>query len=217
MFGHSYTTEQDEFIRQNYTNVRECVRKFNECFGTNLSYSAIQSHARRKLGLTTGIRPWTNEMNAVLASILLEHPYKQATMIFNAHFGTKFTQKQIQDHCTRCGIKREYASSMKRIDEIIANNIDKSYEEIRKIIHERTGKEYRDYTAICVRANNLGLNRPHRVWSIADNRTINGEKVTFSEYVSFIGNRWHRLAPELQPLALQVIRLQVECKKQRSL
>lgn len=212
MFGHTYTAEQDEFIRQHYTGVGACVREFNERFGTNLSYSAIKSHANRSLGLTTGLRPWTDEMNTALAAILFEHPYKRATEIFNTRFGTDFTQKQIQDHCTRCGIRRDYAASIRQIDEIIAENIDKSYEEIRKIIQERTGKEYRDCTAICVRANNLGLHRPHRVWQTDDNRTINGEKVTFSEYVRFIGNRWHRITPELQPLALQVVKLQAECE-----
>lgn len=215
MNGHKYTTEQDEFIRQHYTSINDCVNKFNKRFDTNLSYSAIKSHALR-IGLKTGYRPWTKEMNAALASILLEYPYKKTTVIFNARFGTNFTQKQIQDHCTRCGIKRDHAVAMKKIDEIIVENIDKSYEEIRKIIHERTGKKYRDCTAVCARANNLGLNRPHRVWQTDDNRIINGEKVTFSEYVRFIGNRWHRIAPELQPLALQVVRLQAECRERRA-
>lgn len=214
MRGHLYTREQDDFIRHNYVNVDVCTREFNERFSTNLSYSAIKAHARR-IGLKTGYRPWTDEMNSAIASILLKYPYKQATKEFNKRFGTKFTQKQIQDHCTKCGIKREYTVAMKQIDEIIIENIDKNYEEIRKIIYERIGKEYRDYTAVCVRANNLGLNRPHRVWQTDDNRTICGEKVTFSEYVSFIGNRWHRIAPELQPLALQVIRLQVGCRNKR--
>lgn len=151
-------------------------------------------------------------MNAAIALILREYPYKQATDIFNSQFGTSFTQKQIEGHCVRCGVKRHHADQLKQIDEVIAKNIDKTYEEIREIIRNETGKEYRDYTAVCVRANNLGLNRPHRVWQTSDNRTVNGEKVTFSEYTRFIGNRWHRIAPELQPLALQVIRLQVECK-----
>lgn len=213
MFGHTYTMEQDEFIRQNYTNVNVCVHKFNKYFGTKLSYSAIKTHAVRSLGLTTGFRPWTTKMNVALASILLKHPYKQATEEFNKRFNTNFTQKQIQDHCTRCGIKREYAKAMKQIDKIITENIDKSYEEIRKIIHKRTGKKYHDYTAVCIRATNLGLSRPHRVWQTSDNRTINGEVVTFSEYVRFIGNRWHRIAPELQPLALQVVKLQSETAK----
>lgn len=210
--GHKYTEEQDAFIRQNYTNVSDCVRKFNERFGTKLSYSAIKSHARR-LGLTTGFRPWTDEMNAAIASILLDNPYKQATEEFNAQFGTDFTVKQIQDHCVRSGIKRNHAAFLEQVDEIISENIGKTYEEIRKIIYERTGKEYRDYTAVCKRANNLGLSRPHRVWQTSDHREINGEEVTFSEYVRFIGHRWHRLEPELQPLALQVVKLQSEVAK----
>lgn len=207
--GHKYTEEQDAFMRQNYTNVSDCVRKFNERFGTKLSYSAIKSHARR-LGLTTGFRPWTDEMNIAIAEILLKYSYKQAVVIFNTRFETDFTRKQIENHCTKCGIKRNHAAFLEQVDEIISENIGKTYEEIRKIIYERTGKEYRDYTAVCVRANNLGLSRPHRVWQINDKRTINGEKVTFSEYVRFIGNRWNKLAPELQPLALQVVRLQAE-------
>ena len=212
MNGHLYTAEQDDFIRHNYVNVGVCTREFNKRFDTNLSYSAIKSHAFKKIGIKTGYRPWTDETNSAITSILLKYPYKQATKEFNKRFGTNFTQKQIQSHCTRCGIKREYATGIKQIDKIISENIDKSYEKIRKIIYERTGKEYRDYTAVCVRANNLGLNRPHRVWHVDDNRTICGEKVTFSEYVTFISNRWHRIATELQPLALQVARLQAGCR-----
>lgn len=211
--GHKYTEEQDEFIRQNYTDVSDCVRKFNERFGTNLSYSSIKSHANRKLKIVTRFRPWTEEMNTAIAEILLKYSYKQAVVIFNNRFGTDFTVKQIQDHCVRSGIKRNHAAFLEQVDEIISENIGKTYEEIRKIIHERTGKEYRDYTAVCVRATNLGLSRPHRVWQTSDKREINGEEVTFSEYVRFIGNRWHKLPLELQLLALQVVRLQAECKK----
>lgn len=216
MRGHKYTAEQDEFIRRNYSSVSECVDKFNTRFGTNLSYSAVKTHALRRLGLTTGFRPWTDEMNAALAGILLNLPYRQATVEFNRQFGTSFSQKQIQDHCTRVGIRREHAAFLRRVDEIIVKNIDKSYEEIRKIIHARTGKEYLDYTAVCVRANNLGLKRPHRTWSKSDRRTICGKSVTHSEYVRFIGNRWHRIAPELQPIALQVVRLQRESEEATS-
>lgn len=211
MRGHLYTEEQDRFIQLHYPDgVSACVRNFNEHFGLNLSYSALKSHANRALRLTTSIRPWTGEMNVAITEILREHSYKQAVEVFNGRFGTCFTRKQIQDHCTRRGIKRDHAASLKKVDEIISGNIDKSYAEIMEIIHERTGKKYRDYTAVCVRANNLGLHRPHRVWRTSDKRAINGEDVTFSEYVRFIGNRWHRLVPELQPLALHVVRLQ--CK-----
>lgn len=213
MRGHTYTAEQDEFIRRNYSSVGECVDKFNARFGTNLSYSAVKTHALRRLGLTTGFRPWTDEMNAALSDILLRLPYKQATAEFNRRYGTSFSRKQIQDHCTRVGIKREHTAFLGRVDGIIAENIGKSYEEIRLIIREQTGKEYRDYTAVCVRANNQGLRRKHRVWSTSDRRTICGEGVTFSEYVRFIGNRWHRIAPELQPIALQVVRLQSETEE----
>jgi len=210
MNGHKYTLEQNEFIRQNYDNVSECVRKFNSRFGTSITYAALKSHANRALGVVTGLRPFTAEMNNALAKILIRHPYRQATEIFNKHYDTNFTQKQIQDHCTRCGIKREHAAFLAKIDTIIIENIDKSYDEIRKIIKARTGKDYADYTAVCVRANNLGLKRPHRTWSVNDKRTINGEKVTFSEYVRFIGNRWHRLDESLQPIALMTVRLQYE-------
>lgn len=211
--GHKYTEEQDEFIRQNYTDVSDCVRKFNERFGTNLSYSSTKSHANRKLKIVTRFRPWTEEMNTAIAEILLKYSYKQAVVIFNNRFGTDFTVKQIQDHCVRSGIKRNHAAFLEQVDEIISENIGKTYEEIRKLIHEHTGKEYCDYTAVCARATNLGLSRPHRVWQTSDKREINGEEVTFSEYVRFIGNRWHKLPLELQLLALQVVRLQAECKK----
>lgn len=214
MYGHIYTKEQDEFIRRNYSNIGICTSKFNEHFKTNLSYSAIKNHAGKKLKLTTGFRPWTAEMNAVLASALSKHSYVQTTKILNAHFNTNFSQKQIQDHCVRCGIKRNHKALMQRIDKIIAENIDKNYGDIRKIILESTGKKYSDDTPVCVRATHLGLSRPHRVWQNADdNRTVNGEKVTFSEYMRFIGNRWHRIAPELQSLALQVVKLQSEAAK----
>lgn len=209
MNGHTYTREQDNFICDNFENVGECVTKFNLKFGTSLSYSAIKTHANRKLKIKSGLRPWTKEMNKTLSEILREHPYKQATEIFNSQFDTKFTLKQIQDHCVRSGIKRNFAAHMHRIDRIIAQNIDKSYGEIKEIIREQAGKNYISETSICVRANKQGLRRPHRVWSIHDERTIDGVKVTFSEYVTFIGNRWHRLSPILRPIALQATKLQV--------
>ena len=214
MNGHKYTAEQDEFMREYYSDgVSACVQKFNDRFGTELSYAALKSHANKTLKLATGLRPWTDEWNAAIAETLQKYSYKQATEIFNQRFGTNFSRKQIEAHCTKCGIKRERATYLRQIDKIIADNIGKSYEEIRQIIYERTGKEYRDYTAVCVRANKRGLNRPHRVWHKDDKRTINGEIVTFSEFVRFIGNRWHRIAPELQPIALRVVKLQSEIKE----
>jgi hypothetical protein len=208
--GHRYTKEQDNFIRDNYTNVSECVRKFNARFGTNITYSALRSHANRALGLTTGFRPWTDEMNDAIKKILLEHPYKQATEIFNARFGTKFTRKQVETHCVKAGISREHAKYLKLVDAVIKENIDKNYGEIRKIVNERVGANYACDTTICRRATNLGLSRPHRVWQKTDRRFINGKKVTRSEYARFIGNRWHRIEKELQPIALQIVRLQGE-------
>jgi hypothetical protein len=209
MHGHIYTEQQDAFIRAHYSEgVSCCVTKFNKRFGTQLSYQALKTHANRRLKIATGLRPWTDEQNKAITEILQKYPYKQAVNVFNRQFGMNYTQKQIQDHCTRRGIKRNYAAQLSRIDEIITENIDKPYAEIRQIIGERTGKQYSDYTAVCVRANNLGLKRPHRVWQKNDKRMINGEPVTFSEFVRFIGNRWHRIAPELQPIALQIVRLQ---------
>lgn len=208
--GHRYTKEQDDFIRGNYTNVSECVRKFNTRFGTNITYDALKAHANRALGLTTGFRPWTNEMNDVIKKILLEHPYKQATEMFNARFGTRFTRKQVETHCVKVGISRESAKRLKQVDAVIKENIGKSYGEIRRIVNERVGANYTCDTTICRRATNLGLSRPHRTWQKTDRRFINGEKVTHSEYARFIGNRWHRIKKELQPIALQIVRLQGE-------
>jgi len=209
MYRHVFTEEQDNFIRQNYKNVSECVRLFNAKFGTRLSYSSVKSHANRALGIGTGFRAWTKEMDADIADLLLKFPYQQATDIFNERYGVNFSRKKVETHCCKIGVKRGQAEFMKRIDEIIAENIDKTYPEIVEIIHERTGKQYKTYTQVCVRANNLGLNRPHRVWNnTTDRREINGTPVTNSQYVRFIGHRFHRLAPELQPIAMQVVMLQ---------
>lgn len=208
--GHKYTKDQDEFIRNNYNNVSDCVRKFNKKFGTNLSYSALKSHANKKLGLSTGFRPWSKEMDDAIASILWHHPYKEATEIFNKQFGTKFTRKQIETHCVKVGISRERKKYLEQVDGIIKENIDKSYEEIMKISNEELETDYKNSTTICRRANNLGLSRPHRVWSKTDQRFINGKEVSFSEYARFIGNRWHRLDKSLQPIAMQIVELQSE-------
>ena len=97
-YGHRYTKEQDDFIRDNYSNVSECVRKFNEKFKTSLSYSAIKAHANRKLKLKTGFRPWTQEMNEDIKKLLWHNPYKIATEIFNKKHGTQFTRKQVEEH-----------------------------------------------------------------------------------------------------------------------
>ncbi len=206
--GHRYTKEQDDFIRDNYTNVSECIRKFNTQFGTNITYGALKSHANRALKLTTGFRPWTKNMNDAIENMLWHHSYQEATELFNKQFGTNFTRKQVEDHCVRVGISRNHSKKLKQVDIIIKENIGKSYGKIRRIVNERMGVNYTCDTAICRRSANLGLSRPHRTWQTTDRRYINGEEVTHSEYVRFIGNRWHRLEKELQPIALQIVRLQ---------
>lgn len=209
MRGHIYTNEQKEYIRNNYSNIGKCVEMFNHQFGTNKSYSAIKSYALKTLGIRTGFRPWTKEMNESITDILHKYSYDKSTTIFNSIWNTSFTQKQIQDHCTRTGIKRGHADSLKKVDKIISENIDKPYKEIMQIVNEHTESSYCSCVSICRRANNIGLHREHRVWNNAnDIRFINGEEVNFSEYVKFIGNRWHRLQPELQCVALQIVKLQ---------
>lgn len=209
---HKYTKEQDEFIKNNYTNVSECVSKFNKRFGTNLSYSALKSHANRTLKITTGFRPWTAEMDDAIEKLIWKHPYRKATDKFNEQYGTEFTVKQIQDHCVRKGMSRKYFDKLEEVDNIIKQNIDeKNYAEIRKKVNKKFGMKYTNDTTICVRANNLGLSRPHRTWqNNTDRRFINGEEVTYSEYVRFIGHRFHRLEKELQPIARQIVKLQYE-------
>lgn len=215
--GHSYTKEQDEFIKKNYINVSECVEKFNKQFGTNLSYSALKTHANRTLGLTTGFRPWTKDMDDAIATLLWRYPYKEATKLLNKQFGTNFTRKQVEDHCTKVGISREQSKKLKKVDAIIKENVDnKTYGEIREIVNNKIGMDYANDTTICRRANNTGINRPHRVWDNKnDRRFINGQEVTYSEYVRFIGHRWHRLERELQPIALQIVKLQSEIAEHR--
>lgn len=84
-------------------------------------------------------------------------------------------------------------------------------EQIIESAIKKFGMEYTNDTTICVRANNLGISRPRRRWDNKnDRRLINGKEVTFSEYMRFIGNRWHRLEKELQPIALSVVKLQRE-------
>ena len=213
MRGHLYTKEQDEFIKNNYTNVGECVKRFNERYKTQLSYAAIKAHALRRLGLTTGFRPWTEEMNESIDVILKTCSYKKATEEFNKKHNTAFTFLQVQNHCTRSGIMREHRKILSRIDEIIIANIDKTYEEIKQKLNTEMPVNYLDSTSICRRANALGLRRPHRVWSVNDKRTINHEEVTHSEFVRFIGNRWHRLNTELQDAAMMVVKLQTLLKE----
>lgn len=208
MTGHAYSIEQDDFIKSNFSNIGNCVRLFNERFGTSISYTAMKSHGRR-IGARSILRPWTSDMNESLRDILSRLPYIDATDEFNATHGTSFTVKQVQNHCTKGGIKRGFYQSIKEVDKLIAENIDRPYGEIMGIINERTVFRYRNRTAIGVRANKLGLNRPHNVWKNSGSRQINGEKVPYSEYITYIGNRWHRLPKELQPVALLTVRLQV--------
>lgn len=207
MTGHRFTPEQNDFIRNNYSSVARCVELFNERFGTELSYSSIKSHALH-IGVRTKYRPWTKEMNNDLKRILEKFSYAEATIKFNALYETNFTRIQIQNHCTRCGIKRGFAESRKKIDEIISENIDKTYGDIAKIIQKETGIKYKNEATVCVRANNIGLNRPHRKWSAKDRRFINGKEVSGSEFSRFIGHRWNRLPKELQETALLVVKLQ---------
>lgn len=212
MRGHKYTAEQNDFIRKNSSSFISCVRLFNSKFKTDLSYASIKSHAY-KIGVRTDLRPWTENMNNDLQDILAMFPYAEATEKFNALYGTNFSKKQIQDHCTHGGIKRGFAKTRGKIDQIIASNIEKPYKEIIPIIAEKTGVKYKDATTVCVRANNLGLHRQHRVWNNAtDKRYINGKRVSFSEFVMFVGNRWHKLPNELHDTALLVVKLQATAK-----
>lgn len=209
MRGHRYTQEQDLFIRIHYPGgVSRCLHLLNERFNIRLTYGALKSHASR-MGLKTTFRKWTPEMNVAIAEILSEYPYAMAVQVFNERFGTNFTRKQVEYHCTKVGIKRNHATILDEVDLIISENIDKPYQEIKAIINELTAQKYISDVTVCVRANNMGLKRPHRVWSKTDKRTINGNSVTLSEYSSFIGHRFHRLVPELQGIALLVAKLQV--------
>lgn len=218
-YGHRYTKEQDDFIRDNYSNVSECVRKFNEKFKTSLSYSAIKTHANRKLKLKTGFRPWTQEMNDDIEKLLWHNPYKVATEILNQKYGTQFTRKQVEEHCVSVGISRKHRAKLKKIDEIIRESIEeRTYSEILDIVSKETGVTYNTPTAICRRANNLGLSRPHRVWNPkSDRRFIDGKEVPYGVFIRFIGNRFHRLSDELRPIGLQIVELQEEManKEQR--
>jgi hypothetical protein len=217
MRGHRYTKEQDDFIRDNYSNAAECVRAFNKRFGTTLSYEALTSHANRTLGVVTGFRPWTAERNADLQDILRKFSYKEATRFFNEKHGTSFTVKQIQSHCIHLGIKRGFYDSIKRVDQIIADNIDKPYEEIMKIVNSQTPHNYTTRVSIGRRANNLGLSRPHRAWDHKnDKRKVNGKEVDHNIHVRFVTNKFHRLSKELQPLALSVVQLQAEIAKKET-
>ena len=211
-YGHRYTKEQDDFIRDNYSNVSECVQKFNEKFKTNLSYSAIKAHANRKLKLKTGIRPWTQEMNDDIEKLLWHNPYKVATEIFNKKHGTQFTRKQVEEHCVNAGISRKHKEKLKKIDEIIRENIEeRTYSEILDIVSKGTGVAYNAPTTICRRANNLGLSRPRRVWNPkSDKRFIDGKEVPYGVFIRFIGNRFHRLNDELRPIGLKIAELQKE-------
>ena len=164
MTGHQYTPEQDEFIRNNYESVGECVRKFNAKFGLNLSYGAIKTHAFKRLRLRSGYRPWTDAMDKRIAELLTQYPYKKATVLFNQEHGTKFTVGQIQDHCVRSGMKRGFYEQRKEIDKVIAEHIDKPYKDIAEIVEAEFGVTYKTETTVCVRANKQGLRRKHRVW-----------------------------------------------------
>lgn len=208
MNGHKYTPEQDAFIRNNYKNVGECVRGFNAKFGSSLSYGAIKTHAHKRLRLRSGYRPWTDVMNKRIAELLVQYSYKKATALFNQEHGTQFTVGQIQDHCVRSGMKRGFYEERREIDKVIFKHIGKPYKDIAEIVKSEFGVVYKSESTICVRANNQGLHRAHRTWSVNDKRYVNGKKVSFSEFVRFIGNRWHRLPVELQDTALLISKLQ---------
>ena len=104
MYGHRYTEEQDEFIRNNYTNVSKCTALFNQKYGTHLRYSAIKAHANRMLGLKTGRFAWTPEYRKRIAELVIGHSYSEATQLFNLEFGTNFSKDKVENFCTSQGI-----------------------------------------------------------------------------------------------------------------
>lgn len=209
---HRYTEEQDEFIKNNYTTVSECVSKFNNQFATNISYGALKGYANKKLKIVTGIRFWTEEMDNFIESELLKYPYKEATTKLNERFNINLTIRQVQEHCVYKGFSRKQSEKLRKVDILIQQNVGKKeYSEIREMVNKEIGMMYGSDTTICRRANNLGLNRPHRKWNNAtDRRFIDGEQVSSSEYIRFIGHRFHRLEKELRPLARQIVKLQYE-------
>ena len=210
-YGHKYTKEQDDFIRKNYTNVSECVEKFNEKFNTELSYSALKAHANKTLKLKTGYRPWTQEMNDAIEKLLWHHPYKTATEIFNRRHGTQLTRKPVELHCVKAGISRKRREKLKKVDAIIKDNVEeKTYSEIMDIVNREMGMDYGSDTSICRRSTNLGFSRPRNVWNNKGRRFIDGKEVPYGVYIRFIGNRFHRLSDELKPIALQIVELQAE-------
>lgn len=157
-------------------------------------------------------------MNQAIAEILISYPYKISTEIFNEKFGTNFTRKQVQEHCVTVGISRRHSEKLKQVDKIIKEHVEeKNYGEIREIINSELEMGYTSDVTVCRRANNLGMSRPHRVWQKTDKKYINGEEVTQSEYVRFIGNRWHRLTKEIQSTALMVVKLQSELANRKTL
>jgi hypothetical protein len=187
---------------------KESTALLNAQYGTNQTVEQVQTHCK-KAGIGRGTHNyWTDEKNIVLQNILTKMPYREATREFNTLYGTNFTEKQIQSHCTKTGMKRGFYEQRKEIDKIIASNIEKPYAEIAAIIADKTSVQYKNVSTVCVRANNIGLHRAHRVWSTADKRHINGKHVSFSEYVRFIGNRFHRLPKEFHATALLVVKLQ---------
>jgi hypothetical protein len=71
---HKYTPEQIEFIRENIKNMtwKELTTKFNEIYGTNLSYKALAATGKRykiQTGRTgqfpKGLTPWNKGMKGL--------------------------------------------------------------------------------------------------------------------------------------------------------
>lgn len=71
---HKYTPEQIEFIRENIKNMiwKELTMKFNETYGTNLSYKALAATGKRykiQTGRTgqfpKGLTPWNKGMKGL--------------------------------------------------------------------------------------------------------------------------------------------------------
>lgn len=110
---HNYTSEQDEFLRNNRNSygIRELTDVFNEKYGASATVRAIESRCRDVLKMQSFKKhEYTCEENVFLKTNRdhvenLEH----LTKVFNDKFSTNLNVKAITAHCRKYfGTKTQY-------------------------------------------------------------------------------------------------------------
>ena len=102
MNGHTYTNEQNNWLKNNYYNqpLNETVAIFNATFNTNLSQCALKSKIKTLIRIRNcPSRKYTSAQDTWLIKNFPQYPNKYVTELYNQTFGTNISERSLVQHC----------------------------------------------------------------------------------------------------------------------